>query len=83
MNKKTYILFFVFYFSTKFLVSQENRIYDRNVEFSVEVKVVDKKTERPIKNAEVYINGSSLSLLLLDIKIIVKGIILVLKGGGH
>ena len=33
--------------------------------------------------AEVYINGSSLSLLLLDIKIIVKGIILVLKGGGH
>lgn len=33
--------------------------------------------------AEVYVNGSSLSLLLLDIKIILKGIILVFKGGGH
>ncbi len=33
--------------------------------------------------AEVYINGSSLSLLVLDIKIILKGIILVVKGGGH
>lgn len=33
--------------------------------------------------AEVYIDGSSLALLLLDIKIILRGIILVMKGGGH
>ena len=30
-----------------------------------------------------YINMSSFSLMLFDIKIIIKGIILMLKGGGH
>ncbi|MGB0879147.1 MAG: tetratricopeptide repeat-containing sensor histidine kinase [Polaribacter sp.] len=57
MSKKIYIILAYLCVSFQFLFSQENRIYEKGVEFSVKVRVIDKKTNRPIENAEIDVNG--------------------------
>ena len=47
------------------------------------LEVLEKNSEYEYEYVEEYIQRSSLRLLTLDLWIIWKGIILILKGGGH
>lgn len=57
MNKKTYILFTILFFSLASFFGQQKIINERGVEFSVRIIVVDDNNNKITKNVEISVNG--------------------------
>ena len=58
MTKKTYLLYFILFWNLPSAFAQQKVIYQKGVEFSVRITIVDANNTRIVKNAEVSGNGT-------------------------
>ena len=57
MNIKIYLLYFILFLSLPSVFAQQKVIYQKGVDFSVRITIVDANNTRIVKNAEVSGNG--------------------------
>ena len=58
MNIKIYLLYFILFLSLPSAFAQQKVIYQKGVDFSVRITIVDANNTRIVKNAEVSGNGT-------------------------
>ena len=58
MNIKIYLLYFILFLSLPSVFAQQKVIYQKGVDFSVRITIVDANNTRIVKNAEVSGNGT-------------------------
>ncbi|WP_105017543.1 tetratricopeptide repeat-containing sensor histidine kinase [Polaribacter porphyrae] len=73
MSKKIYIFLFILLCNVKVAVAQANIVYQKGVEFSVRITVVDNNQRKITKNIDISINGRTYTLPDATGRFIVKG----------
>jgi len=73
MSKQVYITFLILLLNFQFVFSQESILEKK--QWSIKVKIIDKATNLPIKNADVQVNGRYFSFQFANESYLIKAVI--------